>query len=82
MEKEAAERKLGRRAGERGGTVEEGAGRATSERGSNSFDTQKAWAHMGVYFSRMKELKIPHVTPHMQFMLEVCAFLFFFSVLV
>jgi translation initiation factor 4G len=49
----------------------------------NSLDTQKARAHMDVYFSRMKELtKSPHVTPRMQFMLQVCAFLFFFSVLV
>jgi translation initiation factor 4G len=38
-------------------------------------DTQKARAHMDVYFSRMKELtKSLHVTPRMQFMLQVCAF--------
>jgi translation initiation factor 4G len=38
----------------------------------NSLDTQKARAHMDVYFSRMKELtKSTHVTPRMQFMLQV-----------
>ena len=38
-------------------------------------DTQKVRAHMDVYFSRMKELtKSPHVTPRMQFMLQVCPF--------
>ena len=37
-------------------------------------DTQKARAHMDVYFSQMKELtKSLHVTPHMQFMLQVRA---------
>jgi len=36
-------------------------------------DTQKARAHMDVYFSRMKELtKSVHVTSHTQFMLQVC----------
>ena len=36
-------------------------------------DTQKARAHMDVYFSRMKELtKSLHVTSRMQFMLQVC----------
>jgi translation initiation factor 4G len=40
-------------------------------------DTQKAKAHMDVYFSRMKELtRSFHVTRRMQFMLQVCAFLF------
>ena len=35
-------------------------------------DTPKARAHMDVYFTRMKELtKSPHVTPRMQFMLQV-----------
>ena len=44
----------------------------------NSLDTQKARAHMDVYFSQMKELtKSPHVTPHMQFMLQVCEFHYF-----
>jgi translation initiation factor 4G len=44
----------------------------------NSLDTPKARAHMDVYFSRMKELtKSTHVTPRMQFMLQVCPFLFF-----
>jgi translation initiation factor 4G len=39
-------------------------------------DTPKARAHMDVYFSRMKELtKSLHVTPRMQFMLQVCAFI-------
>ncbi|PSR80080.1 hypothetical protein PHLCEN_2v6810 [Hermanssonia centrifuga] len=34
-------------------------------------DTQKAHAHMDVYFSRMKELtKSPNVNSHMQFMLQ------------
>ena len=47
----------------------------------NSLDTQKARAHMEVYFSRMKELtKSPHVTPRMQFMLQVCAPYYTFSV--
>jgi len=42
----------------------------------NILDTQKARAHMDVYFSRMKELtKSLHVTPRMQFMLQVCVFL-------
>jgi len=41
----------------------------------NSLDTPKARAHMDVYFSRMKELtKSTHVTPRMQFMLQVCIF--------
>ena len=36
-------------------------------------DTNKARAHMDVYFSRMKELtKSANVTPRMQFMLQVC----------
>jgi len=36
-------------------------------------DTQKARAHMDVYFSRMKELtKSLHVTSRVQFMLQVC----------
>ena len=40
-------------------------------------DTQKARAHMDVYFSRMKELtKSPHVTSRMQFILQVSVFLF------
>jgi hypothetical protein len=40
--------------------------------------TQKAQAHMDVYFCRMKKLtKSPHVTPRMQFMLQVCASLYF-----
>ena len=35
-------------------------------------DTQKARAHLDVYFSRMKELtKSPNVTPRMQYMLQV-----------
>ncbi len=39
----------------------------------NILDTQKARAHMDVYFSRMKELKKSlHVTPRMQFMLQAC----------
>ena len=34
---------------------------------------QKARAHMDIYFTRMKELaKGQHVTPRMQFMLQVC----------
>ena len=38
----------------------------------NLLDTQKARAHMDVYFSRMKELtKNCHVTPRMQLMLQV-----------
>ena len=44
-----------------------------------SLDTQKARAHMDVYFSRMKELtKSLHVTPRMQFMLQVSSFLYSF----
>jgi len=36
-------------------------------------DTQKARAHMDVYFLRMKELtKSLYVTSRMQFMLQVC----------
>ena len=36
-------------------------------------DTQRARAHMDLYFSRMKELtKSVHITPHMQSMLQVC----------
>ena len=36
-------------------------------------DTQKARAHLDVYFSRMKELtKSLNVTPRMQYMLQVC----------
>jgi translation initiation factor 4G len=36
-------------------------------------DTNKARAHMDVYFSRMKELiKSPNVSSRMQFMLQVC----------
>ena len=36
-------------------------------------DTQRARAHMDLYFSRMKELtKSLHVTSRMQFMLQVC----------
>ena len=40
-------------------------------------DTPKARAHMDVYFSRMKELcKSQNVTSRMQFMLQVCVFVF------
>jgi translation initiation factor 4G len=39
-------------------------------------DTQKAHAHMDVYFQRMRELtKSLNVNPRMQFMLQVCLFL-------
>jgi translation initiation factor 4G len=44
----------------------------------NSLDTQKARAHLDVYFSRMKELtKSTHVTSRMQFMLQVCISIIF-----
>jgi translation initiation factor 4G len=42
-------------------------------------DTQKARAHMDIYFSRMKELtKSQNVSSRMQFMLQVC-FIFLFG---
>jgi translation initiation factor 4G len=42
---------------------------------SSILDTQKARVHMGVYFSRMKELtKNPHIAARLLFMLQVCAF--------
>ena len=45
-------------------------------------DTQKARAHLDVYFSRMKELtKSPNVTPRMQYMLQArhCSYLAYIS---